>query len=93
MFARSLGSTFGATVFGAVLNYGLLRSGAGAVTSDDLRKLLQGGATTASSALSAALEQSLHVTFVSMFAIALLVALTAALVPKVMFAAKRAPAE
>ena len=27
LFARSLGSTFGATVFGAVLNFGLLRSG------------------------------------------------------------------
>ena len=44
LFARTLGSTFGATVFGAVLNIGLARSGLGAVTSDELRRLLQGGA-------------------------------------------------
>ena len=28
LFARSLGSTFGATIFGAVLNIGLMHSGA-----------------------------------------------------------------
>ena len=44
LFARTLGSTFGATVFGAVLNMGLMRSGLGAVTSDELRRLLEGGA-------------------------------------------------
>ena len=43
--------------------------------------------------LRAALEQSLHLTFVSMFAIALMVAATAFLVPKVAFAARRALAE
>ena len=43
MFARSLGSTFGATVFGAVLDYGLMHSGAAAVvTPDRLRGLLEG---------------------------------------------------
>jgi hypothetical protein len=93
MFARSLGSTFGATVFGAVLNYGLMHSATGAVTSDGLRELLQGRGAAADGTLSAALERSLHLTFVSMFAIALLVALTAALVPKVVFAARRALAE
>jgi hypothetical protein len=92
LFARTLGSTFGATVFGAVLNMGLMRSGLGAVTSDELRRLLQGGAA-ADAALRRALEGSLHVTFASMFAVAALVALTAALVPKVVFAARRAPAE
>ena len=93
LFARTLGSTFGATVFGAVLNLGLVRSGVGAVTSDELRRLLEGGAATANAGLRSALEASLRVTFVSMFAVALLVALTAALVPKVVFAARRAPAE
>jgi MFS family permease len=92
LFARTLGSTFGATVFGAVLNIGLARSSLGAVTSDELRRLLDGGAA-ANPALRGALEAALHVTFVSMFVVALLVALTAALVPKVVFAARRALAE
>jgi MFS family permease len=93
LFARSLGSTFGATVFGAVLNAGLMRSGLGAVTSEELRRLLDGGAAGANAALRGALEGSLHVTFVSMFAIAALIALSAAFVPKVAFAARRAMAE
>ena len=94
LFARSLGSTFGATVFGAVLNFGLLQSGGvGAVTSDELRRLLERGSAGADSGLRAALEQSLHLTFVSMFAIALMVAATAFLVPRVAFAVRRAPAE
>jgi MFS family permease len=94
LFARSLGSTFGATVFGAVLNFGLLRSGA-AVASDDLRQLLERGSAAAGgdSGLRAALEQSLHLTFVSMFGIALMVAATAFLVPRVAFAPRRALAE
>jgi hypothetical protein len=92
LFARSLGSTFGATLFGAVLNFGLLRSGA-TVTSDELRQLLERGSAAADAGLRAALEQSLHTTFVSMFAIALMVAATAFLVPRVVFAMRRAPAE
>jgi MFS family permease len=92
LFARSLGSTFGATVFGAVLNFGLMRSGA-AVSSDELRRLLERGPAGADFGLRAALEQSLHLTFVSMFAIALMVAATAFFVPKVAFAARRALAE
>ena len=43
LFARSLGSTFGATVFGAVLNFGLLRSGHAGATSEQLRQLLEQG--------------------------------------------------
>ncbi len=94
LFARSLGSTFGATVFGAVLNFGLLRSGQAGATSDQLRQLLeQGSEAVGETGLRAALEQSLHLTFVSMFAIALMVAATLFLVPKVSFAARRAPAE
>jgi hypothetical protein len=96
LFARSLGSTFGATIFGAVLNYGLMRSGAvDHVTSERLRRLLEGAShgATSDSALRNALEQSLHITFVSMFFVALLVAATASLAPKVVFAAKRVPAQ
>ena len=75
LFARSLGSTFGATVFGAVLNFGLLRSGHAGATSDQLRQLLeQGSEAVGEPGLRAALEQSLHLTFVSMFAVALMVA-------------------
>jgi MFS family permease len=94
LFARSLGSTFGATVFGAVLNFGLLRSGHAGATSEQLRQLLeQGSATLGEPGLRDALEQSLHLTFVSMVAVSLLVAATLFLVPKVVFAPRPALAE
>ncbi len=96
MFARSLGSTFGATVFGAVLDYGLMHSGAAAVvTPDRLRGLLEGAARAGANhaELRGALEQSLHLTFMSTFVISLLAAACAALVPKVVFAEKRVPAQ
>jgi MFS family permease len=95
LFARSLGSTFGATAFGAVLNFGLLRSGQAGASSEKLRQLLEQGSADAAgdSGLRAALEQSLHLTFISMFGVALMVAVTLFLVPKVAFAARRALAE
>ena len=94
LFARSLGSTFGATVFGAVLNFGLLRSGHAGATSEQLRQLLeQGSAAVGEPGLRGALEQSLHLTFVSMFGVALMVAATLFLVPKVVFAPRQALAE
>jgi hypothetical protein len=96
LFARNLGSTFGATIFGAVLNMGLVHtSHMSSVTSDELRRLLERGSqgSAADAALRAALEQSLHLTFVAMFAIALMVAATAAFVPKIAFAPRRALAE
>jgi hypothetical protein len=90
LFARSLGSTFGATVFGAVLNFGLLRSGHSGVSSDQLRQLLERGPEAGGDpGLRAALEQSLHLTFISMFAIALMAAATLFLVPKVVFAPRQ----
>ncbi len=90
LFARSLGSTFGATVFGAVLNFGLLRLGHAGASSDQLRELLEQGSEAAGeSGLRAALEQSLHLTFTSMFAVALMVAAAAFLVPKVVFAPRQ----
>ncbi len=93
LFARTLGSTFGATVFGAVLNFGLLHAGLGAVTLGPACAELLDGGGAANGVLKAALDGSLRVTFVSMFVVALLVAATAALVPKVKFAARKAPAE
>jgi hypothetical protein len=97
LFARTLGNTFGASLFGAVLNFGLMHSAGhvSAISSEDIRRLLErnGGGAAGDPALRAALEQSLHLTFVSMFVIALFVAMTAALVPKVTFAAREAPAE
>jgi MFS family permease len=96
LFARNLGSTFGATIFGAVLNIGLAHSShMSYVTSDQLRRLLERGSQDSAddAALRAALEQSLHLTFIAMFAIALMVAATAALAPKIAFAPRRALAE
>lgn len=86
LFARSVGSTFGATVFGAVLNAGLLRAWLRRSASDQLRRLLEGGAAAGNAVLRGALEDSLHVTFIAMVVVTALVALMAALVPKVVFA-------
>ncbi len=65
------------------------------VTSDQLRRLLERGSqgSAADAALRVALEQSLHLTFVATFAIALMVAATAAFVPKIALAPRRALAE
>jgi hypothetical protein len=96
LFARSLGSTFGATIFGAVLNYGLMHSGTAAVvSSDQLRRLLEGAGQDAAlnASIRAVLERSLHLTFLAMFVIALLTAAVASLVPKVTLGARRVPAE
>jgi EmrB/QacA subfamily drug resistance transporter len=94
LFARSLGSTFGATIFGAVLNYGLMHSGsATGVSSDQIRRLLEAGAQEAAAMtpLRSLLDGSLHLTFLAMFAIALLTAASAALVPKVVLGRRPAP--
>ena len=40
LFSRNLGSTLGAAMFGAVLNYGLANTSSPAVTSDQLRQIL-----------------------------------------------------
>jgi EmrB/QacA subfamily drug resistance transporter len=86
LFARNLGSTLGATAFGAVFNYGLAHAkGVGAVTSDQLRQLLEAPPDTIGShtAVLAALQQSLHFTFWGMFVISLTIVLLALLVPAV----------
>jgi MFS family permease len=88
LFSRNLGSTLGATLFGAVLNFGLSHStGVATVTSDQLKALLQNRAADLgdSGLIRLVLHQSLHLTFVSMFVIALFVVVLLALVPTIRF--------
>lgn len=85
IFARNLGSTLGATVLGAVLNYGLSRSkDVGPITSDRLRQILEAPANAVGvdDRIHFALQQSLHLTFWGMFAISLLVVMFALAVPR-----------
>jgi MFS family permease len=86
LFARNLGSTFGATAFGAVLNYGLAHARNGkSVTSDQLRQLLDApaGTMSADTAIGWALQQSLNLTFWAMLLISLTIVFLALLVPPV----------
>ena len=86
LFSRNLGSTLGATVLGAVLNYGLARSGPqGAVTSEQLRHLLEAntGLSGSDAGVRAVLQSSLNLTFWAVFVVALLTVGLALLVPTV----------
>jgi MFS family permease len=87
IFSRNLGSALGATFFGAVFNFGLTRRDGGMLFTDDqLRQLLQGGASSSSAATDAgirlALGGSLHLTFVMMLAVGLGVLALAFLLPR-----------
>jgi EmrB/QacA subfamily drug resistance transporter len=84
MFARNLGSTIGATIFGAVFSYALAHSpGVAAVTSDQLKRVLeaQPGALDMNVAVAQALQQSLHVTFIAMLVISAIVIVMTLLIP------------
>lgn len=86
LFSRNLGSTLGATLFGAVLNFGLSHSkGVAVVTSDQLKALLQNQAASlaASDTIRMVLHQSLHLTFISLFTIALFVVALLSFVPAI----------
>jgi EmrB/QacA subfamily drug resistance transporter len=86
LFSRNLGSTLGATLFGAVLNFGLSHSkNLAAVTSDQLKALLQNQATSLgnSDMIRLVLHQSLHLTFISLFAIAIFVVVLLSFVPAI----------
>jgi hypothetical protein len=84
LFARNLGSTLGATVLGAVVNFGLDRgAGANGVDADQLRRLidapqLAGAATTE---LVATLQGAMHLMFMAMLLIAVLIVVAAWRVP------------
>ncbi len=87
LFARNLGSTLGATVLGAVLNYGLTHAKGGSpITSDQLRQLLSTPSHAVSGndgGISLILQQSLHLTFWAMLGISLFIVLLALWVPAV----------
>ena len=94
LFARNLGSTFGATAFGAMLNFGLAAAGFAAVSSEELRATIESAATGADAvALRSALESSLHLTFIAMFAVGLAIAGVTMLIPDIAMGRKTAPAE
>lgn len=84
VFSRNLGSALGATVFGAVFNFGLKHADAGAITDERLRMLLQGLHVSAASEASmrAALAASLHLTFVTMLVVSLAIGALAFLLPR-----------
>ncbi len=86
LFSRNLGSTLGATLFGAVLNFGLSHSKEVAVvTSDQLKALLQNQVTSLadSDMIRMVLHQSLHLTFISIFVIAIFVVVLLGFVPAI----------
>ncbi|WP_345816341.1 MDR family MFS transporter [Paraburkholderia sp. PREW-6R] len=92
LFSRNLGSTLGATLFGAVLNFGLSHTkGAAVVTSEQLRALLQNqvGSLGDSDTVRMVLHQSLHLTFVSIFVIAIFVVVLLAFVPPISIGGER----
>jgi len=83
MFARNLGSTLGAALFGAVLNYGLSNAPGGAVTSDQLKQVLDTrGAEASRTGILDVLQHSLHWTFIAVVAVSVLMVALLALVPR-----------
>jgi MFS family permease len=93
IFARNLGSAFGATVFGVVVNLGLAGAALGGnrVTAQDLKRLLEapGGNLNADPQLVATLAGALHAMFVAMFVVALVIAVVALFVPDDVFSGRR----
>ncbi|MBN3758071.1 MFS transporter [Paraburkholderia sp. Tr-20389] len=89
LFSRNLGSTLGAAIFGAVLNFGLSHFKGMSITSDQLRSLLDATPGAAQAALAgndmvrAALHHSLHLTFLSIFVICVGAVLSVMMVPHI----------
>ncbi|WP_090872690.1 MDR family MFS transporter [Paraburkholderia diazotrophica] len=89
LFARNLGSTLGAAIFGAVLNFGLSHFKGMSITSDQLRSLLDATPGAAQAALAgnelvrSALHHSLHLTFLSIFVICVGAVLSVMVVPPI----------
>ena len=86
IFARNLGSTLGAAVFGAVQTFVFNRyPGAAGMQMDKLRDLLTAVSTNiaADDVVRKALEKSLDMTFVCIFAVSLLVLVSMSLLPKI----------
>ena len=90
LFARTLGSTLGAAVLGAVLNASLARGHAGSL--QQVQQLLHGqGAMAGAAASRAGLAHGLHLTFWGVLLIAVATLCLSAFVPRVAFGVK--PAE
>ncbi|GAB7524344.1 MDR family MFS transporter [Paraburkholderia sp. 2C] len=93
LFSRNLGSTLGATVFGAVFNFGLAHAKQiGAVTPDQLRAALDASTQKLGAVdmgVRAALQQSLHLTFAGVLGVSIALFLLAMLVPSVVIRHKR----
>jgi len=93
VFSRNLGSTLGAAVLGAIMNFGLSHvPGVGVVTSDQLRRILQAPADAVGGegALGAALAHSLHLTFWAIFLATLASMFLVSMVPSVVIGPRRA---
>jgi EmrB/QacA subfamily drug resistance transporter len=85
LFSRNLGNTLGATLFGAVLNYGLAHNSGAIVTADQIKHLLdiQVSDGVQGELIRLVLHHSLHITFLAMFAISVGILLSALMVPPV----------
>jgi MFS family permease len=85
IFSRNLGSTLGATVLGAVLNYTLShqQTGATKVGFGQIRDLLDNPGLVADDGVRAVLGSALHVTFWGIMVIALATLAVSLLVPAV----------
>ena len=84
IFARNLGSTFGATLLGGVLNASLADNAGGAISYSQIRALLERpGEALADPLVQAALGHALHLTFWAMFIITLAGLAAIMVVPRV----------
>ena len=91
IFARNLGSTFGATLLGGVLNASLAGNAGGAISYTQIRSLLERpGEALADPLVQAALGHALHLTFWAMFVLTLAGLAAVTIVPRT---AIRQPAE
>lgn len=82
LFSRNLGSTLGAALFGAVLNYGLNNNSTGAaITSDQIKHALEFN-DAASAKVSEILQHSLHLTFISVFVVSACILALVLLIPR-----------
>jgi MFS family permease len=93
IFSRNLGSTLGATVLGALLNYTLShqQTGASQVGFGQIRELLDNPGLVADDTVRAVLGSALHVTFWGVFLIAAATLAVSLLVPAVKMTAAKAP--
>ncbi|MDT7951211.1 MAG: MDR family MFS transporter [Acetobacteraceae bacterium] len=87
IFARNLGSTFGATVLGGVLNASLAANAGGAISYSQIRSLLEHpGQALGDPMIQNSLGHALHLTFWGMFAITLAALAAATVVPRIAIA-------